>query len=134
VQDAGGVQLIVRSVFECQQGVVGAGHSLQDLVELAVDGRLLTCLGVAGGTLVNRGQQPAPQRPPRSSSSAIPYSYCLSCLYCLERVPPHLMDPLIQSGNPRSMRASIRRLTASSGQSSSDQQEHVPPFTPVIRY
>ena len=42
----GGVQFVVGSVLEGQQGVAGAGHGQEDLVELALSRTLVACLGV----------------------------------------------------------------------------------------
>jgi len=39
-------QLIAGSVFQHQQGVIGPGQRLHDLIELALSGRLLASLGV----------------------------------------------------------------------------------------
>ncbi len=46
VRVTGSAQLILRSALQRQQGVIGAGQRLQDLVELALGGYLLACLSV----------------------------------------------------------------------------------------
>lgn len=43
---SGGVQFVVGSVLESQQGVVGARYGQEDLVELALSRTLVACLGV----------------------------------------------------------------------------------------